>query len=100
LIWSAGLFDYLNNRPATLLLRRLWRWVPPGGELVIGNFSTANSTRAYMEFMGSWTLHHRTESDLASLACQAGIPDNAIRIEHEPEKVNLFLHAKRTATET
>jgi SAM-dependent methyltransferase len=97
LIWSAGLFDYLNNRLATLLLRRLWRWLPPGGELVIGNFSPANSTRTYMEFMGSWILHHRTESDLVSLARLAGIPDNAIHIEHESEQVNLFLHAKRIA---
>lgn len=100
LIWSAGLFDYLNNRLATSLLRRLWRWLPPGGELVVGNFSPANSTRAFMELLGGWMLHHRTEGDLASLARQAGIPDNAIRIEHESEKVNLFLHAKRPVTET
>jgi SAM-dependent methyltransferase len=97
LIWSAGLLDYLNNRIAISFLRRIWNWLPPGGELVIGNFSPANSARAYMELPGGWVLHHRTESDLASLACQAGIPENAIRIEHEPEKVNLFLHAQRTA---
>lgn len=97
LIWSAGLFDYLNNRLATLLLRRLWRLLPQVGELVIGNFSPVNSTRAYMELLGGWILHHRSESDLAALARQAGIPHNAIRIEHESEKVNLFLHAQRTA---
>src|ERR1035437_6324588 len=98
LIWSAGLLDYLNIRLATLLVRRLWRWLPPGGEMVIGNFTPANSTRAYMELLGGWTLHHRSESDLAALAQQAGIPDNAIRVECEPEKVNLFLHAQRTAS--
>lgn len=97
LIWSAGLFDYLNDRLATLLLRRLWRWLPSGGELVIGNFSPANSTRDWMELMGGWKLHHRNETDLATLAQQAGIPDNAIQIKCEPEKVNLFLHAQKAA---
>lgn len=96
LIWSAGLFDYLNDRIAIALLRRMWRWLPPGGELVIGNFSLVNPTRAWME-VGGWFLQHRSESDLATLARQAGIPNSAIRVNCEPEKVNLFLHAKRVA---
>ena len=95
LIWSAGLFDYLNDRIAISFLRRLWRWLPPGGELVIGNFFTANSDRAYMELLGGWKLQHRSENDLKALARQAGIPDNAIHVGCESEKVNLFLHAKK-----
>jgi len=97
LIWSAGLFDYLNDRIAISLLRRMWRWLPSGGELVVGNFSLANSSRGWME-LGDWILQHRSESDLTTLARQAGIPESAIRVDCEPEKVNLFLHAKRTAT--
>lgn len=96
LIWSAGLFDYLNDRVCTTLLRRLWRLLPPSGELVIGNFSPANSTRAWMELFGGWKLEHRTESELIMLARQAGIPDTAISIKQEPENVNLFLHAFRS----
>ena len=95
LIWSAGLFDYLNGRLALLLLRRLWRWLPLNGELVIGNFSPANPTRAYMELLGGWSLHYRSEGDLRNLAVRAGIPIGAVQINRERENINLFLHARK-----
>ena len=95
LVWSAGLFDYLSDRLALLLLRRLWRLLLPHGELVIGNFSPANPTRAYMELLGGWSLHHRSEKDLLNLATKAGIPTSAVEINREPENINLFLHARK-----
>ena len=95
LIWSAGLFDYLSGRLALLLLRRLWHLLPLNGELVIGNFSPTNPTWAYMELLGGWSLHYRSENDLRKLAAQAGIPNSAVQINHEPENINLFLHARK-----
>ena len=95
LIWSAGLFDYLNDRPFKLLIKRLYPLLLKGGELVVGNFSHNNPTRDYMEIFGEWYLIHRCEDELLSLACDAGIQGDHIKICKEPEGVNLFLHIKR-----
>jgi SAM-dependent methyltransferase len=91
LIWAAGIFDYFSDRVFQMLLTKLTPALTDGGELVIGNFSTENPSRAYMEF-GEWRLHHRSADALASLALGCGIAADAIRIGAEPEGVNLFLH--------
>ncbi len=93
LIWSAGLFDYLLDRHFCVILKRLLKKLKPNGELVIGNFSPKNPTRAYMEF-ACWRLYHRTDQQLRQLAEEAGVPAEYIRVEAEPEKVNLFLHIR------
>lgn len=94
LIWSAGLFDYFDNRVFLVALRRLMGWLAPAGRVVIGNFSNANPTRAYMELVGQWFLHHREPDELRSLATEAGCSQSAMHIDSESEGVNLFLHTK------
>jgi len=97
LVWSAGLFDYLMDRSFVFLLKSLLAVTRPGGEVVVGNFSTHNPSRAYMELLGDWSLTHRTEKDLVELAREAGADRGAISVEWEPEGVNLFLHVRRPA---
>jgi SAM-dependent methyltransferase len=94
LIWSAGLFDYLPDRLFVALVRRFYPFVEPGGELVIGNFSPRNPSRAYMELLAEWYLEHRTPAQLRQLATAAGVPAAAICVDQEPEGVNLFLRLK------
>ncbi|GAA4386883.1 class I SAM-dependent methyltransferase [Hymenobacter koreensis] len=96
LIWSAGLFDYFNDRQFVVVLKSISRWLEPGGEIVIGNFNQEhNPSRLYMELFGEWFLNHRTSDELMELAKQAGFKDEHINVGHEPENVNLFLHLKR-----
>lgn len=94
LIWSAGLFDYLDDKAFKILLKRLCSMLSEGGELVIGNFSHNNPTRNYMEIFGEWSLIYRSEEELKSLALDSGIEGKHIKICQEPERVNLFLHIK------
>jgi extracellular factor (EF) 3-hydroxypalmitic acid methyl ester biosynthesis protein len=96
LIWCAGLFDYLDDHWFEALVRRFMDGVELGGQLVIGNFSTANSTRPAMELLCEWYLEHRSASDLREIASTAGAADSAICIDQEPEGVNLFLRIQRT----
>ena len=42
LIWSAGLFDYLDDRLFVFLLKRFKNNVKDSGQIIIGNFSTNN----------------------------------------------------------
>ncbi len=94
LVWSSGLFDYLDEEQFTFLLRSLWEMVAPGGELVIGNFSEFNPSRDYME-CGEWFLHHRTESEILKLTEQAGCDLNHATIERDPTGVILLLSIRR-----
>ena len=94
LVWSAGLFDYFSDAVFVHLLKRARDWVVPGGELIIGNFSEANPTRAYMEVCLDWFLNHRSPEHLTQLAISAGIHPESIRVEQEPEGVNLFLRVR------
>ncbi len=96
LIWSAGLFDYFEDKAFIFLLKKLISFLEEDGELVIGNFSDENETRAYMEIIGDWNLHYRSESHLIHLTKQCGIPEDQVRIGKEPESVNLFLHINKT----
>ncbi|WP_373045395.1 class I SAM-dependent methyltransferase [Vulgatibacter sp.] len=97
LIWSAGLFDYFDDRRFVLVLRRLLACLAEEGELVVGNFATGHASRDYMELVCDWNLHHRSPEDLVELALQAGVAREDIRVGREEEGVNLFLHLKRGA---
>jgi diguanylate cyclase (GGDEF)-like protein/PAS domain S-box-containing protein len=90
LIWSAGLFDYLDNEKFVFLLRSLMKMLTINGKMVIGNFSTLNPSRNYMEF-GEWFLFHRDITELTELAGKAGVDPDSVSIESEATGVNLFL---------
>ena len=95
LIWSAGLFNYFNDKVFVALLGRFRRLLEPGGEVVIGNFNQDhNPSRAYMEIFGGWYLHHRSKQQLLTLAQNAGFDDGQITVSCEAENINLFLHIK------
>jgi len=90
LIWSGGLFDYFNDSIFKRILRRLLSFLKTNGKLIIGNFSTSNPSRGYMDLF-RWNLIHRTREELRQLARDCGVPDERISIEQEPEGINLFL---------
>ena len=90
-IWSAGLFDYFEDRIFILAMKRLLTFLKPGGEILIGNFSENNPSRGYMEIFGEWILIHRSPAELTRLSIEAGVHPSNIAIEQEPLGINLFL---------
>jgi len=95
LIWSAGLFDYLDTRLATSLLRRLWNALADGGTLVIGNFADSHSTKPWIEWCGDWNLIHRSADALVGIALDAGIREECIRTMSDDHDAIGFLYAQR-----
>ena len=92
LIWSAGLFDYFDDKTFVRLVSRLKNYVKPGGELIIGNFAVGNPTEGYMELFLDWYLYHRSPEQLTKLAQDAGIPEvSRIKVDQEAAGVNLFM---------
>ena len=95
LIWSAGLFDYFDNKAFVYVLNKFKNWVTVPGEIVIGNFNEShNPSREYMELFGEWYLHHRSANELKTLAIEAGFDESQLTVGTEAENVNLFLHIK------
>ena len=95
LVWSAGLFDYFNDKAFVICLKKLKSFCKQGGEIVVGNFNEDhNPSRDYMEIFGDWNLIHRNENQLRELAKLAGFEDGKITIGKENKEVNLFLHLK------
>ena len=93
LIWSAGLFDYFNDKTFKFLLKRYFSMLDVDGEIIIGNFSDKNPNRAYME-LGEWFLNHRSKSELLTLVKECELSASSVFIGQEPLGVNLFLHIK------
>ncbi len=91
LIWSGGLFDYFDDKLFIHLIKRFYGYLKENGKLIIGNFSPANPTKNYMEFL-KWDLNYRDEEHLKYLAKQCGFEENQYYIESEPLGINLFLH--------
>lgn len=72
LIYSTGLFDYLDERVGKALVSRLFELLSPGGTLSIANFTPETRDIGYMEAFMGWNLIYRTEFDLLALA--SGLP--------------------------
>jgi len=94
LIYTAGLCDYLSFNAINRLVQELYRHLKPGGTLIIGNFGPYNPQRFKMEYGSEWFLIYRSEEDIKEFA--GGLPEDAIlRMEKEPEGVNLFLNVTK-----
>jgi SAM-dependent methyltransferase len=94
LIWSSGLFDYFSDATFIRALARFRQALRPDGVAVIGNFGPANPTRAYMELVGAWVLHHRSPAELVAIAAESGAPEHSITVGADATGVNLFVHVR------
>lgn len=95
LIYSAGLFDYFNDRTFDALLRTLQDAVAEGGTLAIGNVAANNPNRWAMEYFTEWFLNHRSPEELVERARTLKPAPSAIETTAEPLGVNLFLIVRR-----
>ena len=97
LVWSAGLFDYFDDRAFALLLNKLIKFTKPtDGQIIVGNFSDANPSIAYQEIGGEWMLNHRSSHKLKTIALKCGYALGNIDVESEEEGINLFLRIRRS----
>jgi SAM-dependent methyltransferase len=91
LIWSAGLFDYFREKHFVYLVKKYINYMAEGGEFVIGNFSTENPSKNFMELVSDWYLNYRSREDLLRIAVEAGLLKGKVSIDAEALGVNLFL---------
>jgi extracellular factor (EF) 3-hydroxypalmitic acid methyl ester biosynthesis protein len=93
-VYSMGLFDYLTDTTATAVLSWLYGRLAPGGELVVGNFHSKNSSRTFMEYWADWTLWYRNEGELLRLS--DALPGAQSRVTFEESGCQIFLHITKS----
>ncbi len=96
LIFSTGLFDYLDEKISTLLVRNLKTLLKPNGSLIISNYRDkwSNPSRHFMEWGGDWELVYRTESDFLRVFTDAGFCSTNLQLQYEPLKVIQYCIAR------
>ena len=75
-IYSAGLYDYLDTPLATALTRALFSALNSKGRLLVANFAPELPDVGYMEAIMDWWLIYRDEDALLSLT--DGIPTDEV----------------------
>ena len=77
LVYSTGLFDYLNQRLGQRLVASMFRMLRPGGQLLVANFLPAIRDVGYMETFMDWNLVYRTRSEMVDLT--SDIPERDVK---------------------
>jgi extracellular factor (EF) 3-hydroxypalmitic acid methyl ester biosynthesis protein len=83
LVVAGGLFDYLQDDWAIATLRLVRRMLVPGGRLILSNIAAGNPFRAWLEYLGSWSLIERQPEDLARLLTAAEFQADGVHITRD-----------------
>lgn len=77
LVYTTGLFDYLQQPVGRRLVSNMFGMLRPGGQLVVANFLPGVRDIGYMEAYMDWFLIYRTRREMVDLTME--IPENEIR---------------------
>jgi cyclopropane fatty-acyl-phospholipid synthase-like methyltransferase len=77
LVYSTGLFDYLNQRTGRRLTASMFQMLRPGGTLLIANFLPGVRDIGYMEAFMDWNLIYRSRHDMIDLT--SDIPETEVK---------------------
>ncbi len=89
-IFATGLFDYLGEAVAQVLVRTLFDQLATDGLIVLGNALGPNDHFWSPEFILDWTMLYRTREEMLRLAKR--LPETAeVKIEIEPGNAYYFL---------
>lgn len=88
IVYCAGLFDYLSDRVCTRLLNLFHHWSTTGGQTLVTNVHSNNSSRHGMEHLLEWYLIYRDDKDMEKL----GLPFPDHRVFVDDTGINVFLN--------
>lgn len=90
LVYSAGLYDYLDTPLATRLTARLFDLLSPNGRLMYANFATDIFGIGYMEAAMDWWLVYRDAAQTRALADEIDKSQVSIMNEYTDPGRNIF----------
>ena len=96
LVYSTGLFDYLQETTGRRLVRNLFEILNPGGRLLVANFLPEIRDIGYMEAFMDWNLVYRTRHDMLELTREVPQREiHSLRIFAEENQNIIFLEVCR-----
>ncbi len=96
LVYSTGLFDYLQASTSRRLVATMFNMLNPGGRVVVANFLPGVRDVGYMEVFMDWHLIFRTRHEMMEMTAE--IPESqihSIRIFAEENQNIIFLEVVR-----
>jgi extracellular factor (EF) 3-hydroxypalmitic acid methyl ester biosynthesis protein len=85
------LFDYFPDNVCRNLVALYYRWVRPGGLLLVTNVHPNNPERYTMEHLLEWYLIYRDEPQMATLAPKGTDPE----VYADETGVNVFMRIRK-----
>jgi extracellular factor (EF) 3-hydroxypalmitic acid methyl ester biosynthesis protein len=95
LIYASGLFDYLPQAVARVLVRRLYQFLAPGGSLFLANLKACPTSTWIMDYVLAWHLEYRSETSLLNLAKSLKPEPAFSRVVSDDTGYCLFLEVNR-----
>ncbi|GAB4028733.1 class I SAM-dependent methyltransferase [Spirosoma gilvum] len=83
LILIGGVFDYLNDKTISSILRSLRANIAGNGKIFFTNIADGNPYRVFMEYLSNWQLIERSQEDIIELIKGAGWPANNFHIQKD-----------------
>ncbi|MBI2167368.1 MAG: hypothetical protein HYU34_03860 [Candidatus Omnitrophica bacterium] len=97
-IYSTGLFDYLDHRLATRLVHNLRQFLRVDGRMFIANVREKyqNPSVHFLEWVGDWNLIYRTEEEFVRIFLDAGFNADEIQVASEQQGILQYVTASKT----
>jgi len=95
IIYSAGLFDYFEEKIAIRLVQNLKKLLVPEGILLIANVRDkySNPSVHFMEWVGDWNLVYRDDEDFRKVFIEAGFREKEIETQYEQQGIMQYVIA-------
>jgi extracellular factor (EF) 3-hydroxypalmitic acid methyl ester biosynthesis protein len=96
-IFSTGLFDYLDFRVSVRLVRGLRNLLRSGGVLAISDVydKFSNPSIYFMEWVSDWSLIYRSDSEFEKIFLEAGFKKEELIKQFEQQGVMQYIIARK-----
>jgi len=96
LIFSTGLFDYIDHKLAVRLIANLKKLLKKDGLMIISNYMEkyTNTAFHFMDWVGDWNLVYRTEDEFRTVFKESGFAAEALSFSYEQQGIMQYCFAK------
>lgn len=91
LVVAGGVFDYLNDRLATMVIKNTVKTLNHHGKFIFTNIYSQNPFKSVMEHIFNWELIHRSENDIVELCQQSEIGDASVTVTRDETGLALLV---------
>lgn len=95
LIYSTGLFDYLDRKISCRLVRNMKKLLNKKGKLAIASVRDkySNPSVHFMEWVGDWNLIYRDEEQFVNIFTEAGFKKENLHVRYEQQGILQYIIA-------